>query len=141
MLNYQITVKRVYDEVARQDGARFLTDRIWPRGIKKADLQLTDWLKLVCPSNALRKDWHAGKIDYETFCQKYRDEIGQSADELLPLMQAARKGRITLLTAVKDPDKSHMPVLKNALLEALANEDKQQNDSSASAVCYDGKTD
>lgn len=138
---YQIAIKRVYDDVVRQDGARFLTDRIWPRGIKKADLQLTDWLKSVCPTNALRKDLHADKIDYETFCREYRDEICQSQEALLPLMQAARKGRITLLTAVKDPDKSHMPVLKNALLEALANEDKQQNGSSASAVCFNGNTD
>lgn len=140
-MQYQIAIKRVYDDALRQDGARFLTDRIWPRGIKKADLRLTDWLKSVCPSNALRKDWHAGKLDYETFCDKYRAEICQSPEALLPLMQAARNGRITLLTAVKDPGKSHMPVLKNALLEALANEDKQQNGSAASAVCYDGKTD
>ena len=140
-MQYQIAIKRVYDDVVRQDGARFLTDRIWPRGIKKADLRLTDWLKSVCPSNALRKDWHAGKLDYETFCDKYRTELCQSPEALLPLMQAARKGRITLLTAVKDPDKSHMPVLKNALLEALANEDKQQNGGQASAVCYDGNTD
>lgn len=138
MVDYQIAVKRVYDDVDSQDGTRFLVDRIWPRGIKKADLQLTDWLKSVCPSNALRKDWHAGRIDYQMFCQKYRNEICQSADNLLPLMQAARKGKITLLTAVKTPEKSHIPVLKNALLEALANEDKQQNGSNASPVCYDG---
>ena len=140
-MQYQIVIKRVYDDALRQDGARFLTDRIWPRGIKKADLQLTDWLKSVCPSNTLRKDWHAGKLNYETFCDKYRAEICQSPEALQPLMQAARQGRITLLTAVKDPDKSHMPVLKNALLEALANEDKQQKGSHASAVCYDGNTD
>jgi uncharacterized protein YeaO (DUF488 family) len=140
-MRYQIAIKRVYDNALRQDGARFLTDRIWPRGIKKADLQLTDWLKSVYPSNALRKDWHAGKLNYATFCQKYRAEFCESQAALLSLMQAARQGQITLLTAVKDPDKSHVPVLKNALLEALANEDKQQNGGQASAVCYDGNTD
>ena len=31
-----ITLKRVYEEAAPDDGARFLVERLWPRGIKKA---------------------------------------------------------------------------------------------------------
>ena len=30
-----IRIKRVYDPVEPDDGARFLVERLWPRGIKK----------------------------------------------------------------------------------------------------------
>jgi uncharacterized protein YeaO (DUF488 family) len=30
-----VKLKRVYDPVARNDGQRFLVERLWPRGIKK----------------------------------------------------------------------------------------------------------
>ncbi|HSG92260.1 MAG TPA: DUF488 family protein [Methylotenera sp.] len=43
MPDYQINVKRVYDEINNKDGAQLLTDRLWPGGIKKADLDLSDW--------------------------------------------------------------------------------------------------
>ncbi|MBI3057958.1 MAG: DUF488 family protein, partial [Deltaproteobacteria bacterium] len=29
-----IQVKRVYEKPAKSDGARFLVDRLWPRGVK-----------------------------------------------------------------------------------------------------------
>lgn len=35
---YLLNIKRVYDEIAETDGMRFLTDRIWPIGVKKTDL-------------------------------------------------------------------------------------------------------
>jgi len=35
------------------DGIRFLVDRLWPRGIKKEEVKLEDWLKDVAPSNEL----------------------------------------------------------------------------------------
>ena len=30
-----IQIKRVYEPVAKEDGARFLLERLWPRGMKK----------------------------------------------------------------------------------------------------------
>ena len=50
-----ITLKRAYDPVSHNDGARFLVERLWPRGIKKTDLRVDDWLKDVAPSAALRR--------------------------------------------------------------------------------------
>ncbi len=38
-----IYCKRVYDASSSQDGYRILVDRLWPRGIKKTDLQ---WVEL-----------------------------------------------------------------------------------------------
>jgi uncharacterized protein YeaO (DUF488 family) len=50
-----INVKRVYEPSDAHDGKRFLVDRIWPRGLKKEDLQLDGWLKNVAPSAELRR--------------------------------------------------------------------------------------
>ena len=30
-----IQVKRTYDPPAKEDGARFLVERLWPRGVKR----------------------------------------------------------------------------------------------------------
>lgn len=51
----QIRIKRVYDPAAPGDGARFLVDRLWPRGMKKDALRLDGWLKELAPSDGLRR--------------------------------------------------------------------------------------
>ena len=50
-----IDIARVYGLPARSRGARFLVDRLWPRGIRKEDIPLEGWLKDAAPSTALRK--------------------------------------------------------------------------------------
>ena len=50
-----IQLKRVYDEPGPHDGVRFLIERLWPRGIRKADLQTDGWQKEAGPSTQLRK--------------------------------------------------------------------------------------
>ena len=32
-----VAIKRVYEDPATDDGFRVLVDRLWPRGVKKAD--------------------------------------------------------------------------------------------------------
>lgn len=46
-----IKTKRVYDPPDPEDGKRILIDRLWPRGIKKENLKMDEWLnerKEVC---------------------------------------------------------------------------------------------
>ncbi len=50
-----LRVKRVYEEPEVADGERILVDRIWPRGISKDNVRLSDWRKELAPSNDLRK--------------------------------------------------------------------------------------
>jgi len=49
-----IRLKRVYDKPARSDGHRVLVDRLWPRGIKKNQARIDQWLKDVAPSTGYR---------------------------------------------------------------------------------------
>ena len=42
-----IYVKRAYEQAEKSDGARFLVDRLWARGLKKTELKVERWLKAV----------------------------------------------------------------------------------------------
>lgn len=59
-----IQCKRVYDAASKEDGYRVLVDRLWPRGIKKADLAYDEWCKALAPSTELRKAFHGEAIDF-----------------------------------------------------------------------------
>lgn len=97
-----ITVKRIYAPAARSDGFRVLVDRLWPRGVAKADARIDLWLQDVAPSALLRKwfDHDAGR--WKAFCARYRAEL-RSKPELIRLLRAqANRGRVTLLYSARD---------------------------------------
>ena len=50
-----IRLKRAYDPPAPEDGVRVLVDRLWPRGLRKADAAIDRWLKDIAPSTELRR--------------------------------------------------------------------------------------
>ncbi len=52
---FDIRLKRVYEKASRQDGQRILVERLWPRGLKKEDANIDDWMKEIAPSAELRK--------------------------------------------------------------------------------------
>ncbi|WP_339878586.1 DUF488 domain-containing protein [Pseudidiomarina gelatinasegens] len=137
MAAYFIQFKRVYDAVDPTDGERILVDRLWPRGIKKEQLTHSIWCKEACPSNQLRKQYHARDIDYSTFAKHYFSELESHPDALIPIMQRLRAGPVTLLSAVKQFEHSHLPVLKHAVMQAIHREDQQADGNEfSSAVCF-----
>jgi uncharacterized protein YeaO (DUF488 family) len=97
-----INIKRVYNPASDNDGQRFLVDRLWPRGLKKETLRLDGWYKEVAPSNELRQ-WYGH--DPEKWCEfneRYFAELDQNAVSWRPLLEAARKGDITLLFSSRE---------------------------------------
>jgi len=135
--DYEILFKRIYEPAATKDGARVLVDRLWPRGKRRDELQLTDWYRDASPSPALRRDWHKGQINWERFRQSYREELAENLEVLTPLMRHVRTQRLTLLTAARQPDKSHLPILREALLDQLALEDREaEGRDPASPTCF-----
>jgi uncharacterized protein YeaO (DUF488 family) len=107
-----IRLKRAYDAPAEADGTRFLVDRLWPRGIKKEDLQIDGWLKEVAPSKDLRK-WFGHDPDrWEEFQQRYAKELDGRSDTLDPIRHAAQQGDVTLVFAAKDTEHNNAVALK-----------------------------
>jgi len=67
----------------------------------------------------LRKQWHQGEIDYETFCARYRNELADKSSEILTLCRSLPNMPITLLSAVRDVKHSHLPVLRDVIHETM----------------------
>jgi uncharacterized protein YeaO (DUF488 family) len=114
-----ISYRRVYDEVSPSDGARVLVDRVWPRGISKEKLALTEWLRDVAPSTELRQ-WYSHEPEkFAEFRRRYVAELKspQRRAAVEHLKEIAHKSDVVLLTATRDVDHSQAAVLARWLNE------------------------
>ncbi|MEU2891920.1 DUF488 domain-containing protein [Streptomyces albidoflavus] len=125
-------VRRVYEPAEPSDGTRVLVDRLWPRGVSKERAAVDVWLKEITPSTELR-DWYYQNPEerYDGFTERYRTELGDPAHraavgELLDLMD---QGTVTLITAVKEIDRSQIPVLVDHLRHLRHRPGKHENPS------------
>lgn len=104
----------------RPEGALFLVDRIWPRGVKKDRLELTGWLKDVAPSAELRTWFGHDPEKWAEFQRRYRDELdNMGGDTLQPIVDAARVGPVTLLYGARDTEHNNAVVLRDYVDERL----------------------
>lgn len=112
-----VQVRRIYEAPASGDGTRVLVDRIWPRGVSKADAHLDQWCKEIAPSTELRKWYQHDPKLFEEFARRYRDELTQSdrTTALTRLRQTATREMLTLLTATKAVDISAAVVLAETI--------------------------
>ena len=96
-----IKVKRVYDPLEKDDGIRILVDRLWPRGVKKDQVDV--WLKDIAPSDELRKWYNHDPNKWEEFKRRYFEELSRNPKVEI-LLQLIKKGNnVTLLYASKYP--------------------------------------
>ncbi len=112
-----VRVKRVYEPAARDDGVRILVDRLWPRGVKKEDLELDEWAKDVAPTPALRT-WYGHRPErFDEFRRRYLEELttGEASEAFEGLRRRAGTEALTLLTATRDVERSGAAVLAEAL--------------------------
>lgn len=114
-----IHVKRVYEPAAAADGERFLVDRLWPRGISKADLKLEAWLKDAAPSNELRSWYQHEPEKWPEFQRRYRLELEANPAAWKPLLEAARRTTITLLFSSRELERNNAAALKLFLQKKL----------------------
>ena len=114
-----IRIRRVYEPRQAEDGHRVLVDRLWPRGVSKAEANWDEWLKAVAPSSGLRR-WYGHKPErFEEFCERYRAELGDDvhAEAVDHLRDWEDRGVLTLLTATRHVESSHVPTLEAVLNE------------------------
>ena len=107
-------IKRIYEPASPRDGIRVLVDRLWPRGIKKADAHVDRWIKEVAPSAGLRI-WFGHKPErFAEFRARYRAELRRNL-AITELSQLGRRKLVTLLYAARDPAVNHAVVLRSVL--------------------------
>ncbi|MET8829291.1 DUF488 family protein [Streptomyces sp. NPDC004610] len=114
-----VRVRRVHEAAEPGDGLRVLVDRLWPRGVSKEAARIDAWPKALTPSTELRRWYHSGEGSYEEFAHRYEAELTapEAAGLLDGLRASARTGPVTLVTAVKEPERSHAAVLLRLLGE------------------------
>jgi uncharacterized protein YeaO (DUF488 family) len=112
----QILLKRAYEKPANSDGFRVLVDRLWPRGVKKADLDLDVWAKELAPSNELRRWFGHDEKRWIEFRKRYNRELADpKAHLMLQRIVAASKhsSAITLVYAARDTVHNEAVVLRD----------------------------
>jgi uncharacterized protein YeaO (DUF488 family) len=113
----KLQIKRAYDTYDKSDGLRVLVDRLWLRGVTKAKAKIDLWAKEVAPTSELRRWFHADpEKRYKSFSQKYATELKNN-----PIAKSLRsdlkktKGPVTLITASRNIETSHLPTLTEYL--------------------------
>lgn len=110
-----IRLKRVYDKTAPEDGARFLVERLWPRGVAKASLHMDAWLKEAAPSDALRRWFAHDPAKWTEFRRRYRAELADHPEAVAPIREAARHRTVTLIYSSHDTEHNNAVALKQYL--------------------------
>jgi len=113
----ELSVKRVYETPSPEDGKRILVDRLWPRGVVKADARVDLWLKNLSPSDGLRKAMHAGATDWAGFLAAYANELQDplAAEAAAQLRAEITAGPVTLVYAAKGTDRNNALALREIL--------------------------
>lgn len=116
-----IKLKRMYSLPDEEDGERYLVDRMWPRGVSKDQADLTDWLKDLAPSDALRRWFGHDPERWGEFRRRYKLELHAEVKEKLirKLANKAQNGTITLTYAAKDTEHNNAVVLKEVIENQL----------------------
>lgn len=113
MTRYKL--KRIYDKPDSTDGFRVLVDRLWPRGIKKENAKIDEWLKSLAPSSTLRKRYHQEEETWEEFKQAYYAEINANEQSNAIVKELKKHDVITLLYAAHNKEHNNAKALKEYL--------------------------
>jgi uncharacterized protein YeaO (DUF488 family) len=110
-----IQLKRVYEKKDRQDGTRFLVERLWPRGLRKAEVEMDGWQKEAAPSSQLRKWFSHDAGKWTEFQHRYFAELEKQPEAWQPMLESAEHGTVTLLYSSHDTEHNNAIALKRFL--------------------------
>lgn len=107
-----IELARAYHAPAADGSYRVLVDRLWPRGVKKEDLEIDAWVKELAPSTELRKWFNHDPQRWVEFRKRYFRELKDKTDQASELLMSAGSKPILFLYGAKDEEHNHAIALK-----------------------------
>ncbi len=105
-------IKRVYEPASPRDGKRILIDRLWPRGLKKEEARIDEWMKDLAPSSELRKWFGHDRGKWREFKKRFYAELGLKKKAVDELIEMTRHGNVTLLYGSKEEQFNNAAALK-----------------------------
>ena len=111
----QIRRKRAYEPAAAGDGTRVLIDRLWPRGVRKAEAAIDHWFRDLAPSTELRQWFGHDPGRWPEFRRRYRAELAGQGERLDELLRLAEKRPLTLVYGARDEAHNDAVVLAEVL--------------------------
>jgi len=113
----RIDLKRVYESPSDTDGLRILVERLWPRGLSKADAAIDHWMKDVAPTPQLRT-WFGHRPErWAAFRRRYLAELAENIAAVDALKRVCDGRPVTFVFAAKDEDRNGAVVLREFLLQ------------------------
>jgi len=112
-----LKIKRAYEKKESTDGRRILIDRLWPRGLTKAEAGIEEWIKELSPSSQLRKWYGHDQEKWAEFKKRYVRELSSAdkKDLLEDLAREASHGDVTLVYGARDTEHNDARVLEELL--------------------------
>jgi uncharacterized protein YeaO (DUF488 family) len=112
-------LKRVYEAPSSEDGLRILVERLWPRGLSKANAAIDHWAKDVAPTAQLRT-WFGHRPErWGEFRQRYLSELKEN-DAAVDVLRKLCAGKpVTFVFAAKDVERNSAVVLRGFLLHEI----------------------
>ena len=114
-----ITVQRVYEGTGPEGNYLALVDRMWPRGLRRADLGLDEWARDIAPTAELCKWFSHVDERWAEFRTRYLAELATPEQQarMAALLAAAGTRPLTLLYGARNTEHNQAIVLRDALLE------------------------
>ncbi|CAM3785340.1 DUF488 domain-containing protein [Paracoccus yeei] len=112
---HRISIRRVYEPAAENEGRTILVDRLWPRAISHAELGDAPWLKDIAPSEDLRHWFAHDPAKWPEFRRRYTAELDANPQAVAELRRLAAQGPLVLLYAARDEQHNNAVVLRDYL--------------------------
>jgi uncharacterized protein YeaO (DUF488 family) len=114
-----IRAVNVHDLAPDDTGARYLVDRVWPRGVRKESLHLAGWARDAAPSTELRRWFGHDLARWPEFRRRYVAELDARPEAWALLRAAAVDSDVVLLYSAHDREHNNAVVLRDYLEERL----------------------
>ncbi len=114
-----IKVERIYNNPRGNKTFRVLVDRLWPRGLSKANVKVDLWQKDIAPSNSLRKWFSHDENKWNDFKARYFIELEKNSESVNTILNKINEGPITLLYGSKEEKYNNAIALKEYLEEKI----------------------
>lgn len=110
-----IDIDRIYNRTGEEKAHHILVDGMWPRGIRKKDPRIDEWIKEIAPSSKLRKWFSHAPDKWEGFRKAYLGELQEKRQPLERIKEKAEDKHVVLIYSAKDEKHNHALVLKEAI--------------------------